>query len=44
MIRLAGKFARIWKNYLGDLAHAFENVVEFDNSLSREIAKENHRG
>jgi len=44
MIPLAGKFARVWKKDRGGLAHAFQNVVVFDNSLSRETAKERHRG
>ena len=44
MIPLAGKFAHILKNYREGLAHAFEKVVVFDNSLSRVTAKERHRG
>ena len=44
MIPLAGKFARVWKKDRGGLAQAFQTVVVFDNSLSREIAKVRHRG
>ncbi len=44
MITLARKLARVWKNDREGLAHAFKTVVVFDNSLSRETAKERHRG
>ncbi len=44
MIPLAGKLARFWKSVRGGLAHAFQNMVVFDISLSRETAKERHRG
>jgi hypothetical protein len=44
MISLAGEFARVLKKDRGGLAHPFQNEVVFDNSLSRETAKERHRG
>jgi hypothetical protein len=44
MIPLTGKVARVWKNDREGLAHAFENVVVFDDSLSRATSKERRRG
>jgi len=44
MIPLAGKLARLRKDDPGDLAHSFGERIEFDQPLSREAAKERHRG
>ncbi len=44
MIPLGGKLARLWKNDRRDLEHAFQDVIVFDKSLSREAAKERYRG
>ncbi len=44
MIPLAGKLACFWKPDRGDLAPAFQGVIVFDKSLSRETAKELYRG
>jgi len=44
MIPLLGKVARFWKTDRGDLAHAFQDVIAFDKSLSRQKTKELYRG
>jgi hypothetical protein len=42
MIPLAGKLARFWKNERRDLLQAFQDVIVFHKSLSREAAKERY--
>jgi len=43
MISPVGKLRRFWRNERMELARAFQNVVVFVESLSREALKERNR-
>jgi hypothetical protein len=44
MIPLTGKVARFWKNDRWDMAHAFDDVIQFDRSPSGQTTEELYRG